>query len=130
MFSKDRPKAVILDTNMLIFSAKLPFDIAYELKKRGFETILVPSFVVSELESIASYGRPKETKFAKLALEIAKGFDRLDESAPGGEVDEKLFSLAKTGKYVIATADTPLRRRLIREGLDVVYLKDGLPVIS
>lgn len=130
MFSRDRPKSVILDTNMLIFSAKLPFDIAHELKKHGFETILVPSFVLSELESIASYGRPKERKFAKLALEIAKAFDRLDESAPGGQVDEKLFRLAKTGKYVIATADTPLRRRLIREGLDVVYLKDGLPVIS
>lgn len=130
MFSRDRPKAVILDTNMLIFSAKLPFDIAHALRKQGFETILVPSFVASELESIAAYGRPKERKFAKLALEIAKNFDRLDEPSAVGEVDEKLFSLAKTGKYVIATADTPLRRRLIREGLDVVYLKDGLPVIG
>ncbi|MBM5805398.1 MAG: hypothetical protein FJZ49_04975 [Candidatus Verstraetearchaeota archaeon] len=116
---------VILDTNILIYSASEPFDIAHQLRRVGFVKVKVPKGVVDELERISLMRTGKEQRFAKLALEIAKKFDVLKEHAPKAPIDDQLVQMAKSKGYIVATSDSPLRRRLRKEGVSVIYLKHG-----
>ncbi len=125
LFSSDRPKTVLLDTNILMYSASRPFDIEHMLNKRGITDIRVPSFVKSELECLSKGRGAKEGKFAKLALQIASAFNLFETDTRGRTVDDKLVNLAQDGSYIVATADAPLRRRLTNLDIEVIYLKDG-----
>ena len=123
--SKINTTTVILDTNILIYSAFEPFDIAHQLKRVGFVNIKVPKGVIDELERISKMRTGKEQRFAKLALEIAKRFEVLGDHAQGAQVDDQLVQMAKSRGYIVATSDSRLRRRLRKEGVSVIYLKDG-----
>ncbi len=115
---------VILDTNVLIYSASQPFDIAHSLGKRSLNSIFVPSFVLIELECLAREPT-KQGKIAALALRIASQFKTIRTGIDGKTVDDKLVNLAKDGGYIVATADSPLRRKLLAMDIPVIYLKDG-----
>lgn len=117
-----RKACVILDTNILIYSASKPLNIESELRGLGFSRILVPSFVLDELESIGG-SKDKRGKFARLALEIAKNFLNVDAAVEGRDVDDKVLHLAKSEGCAVATADAGLRRRLVSEGIPVLILK-------
>ena len=116
--------AVLLDTNILIYSASEPYDIAYQLKRLGFIDVKVPKAVIDELEGISERRTGKKQRFAKLALEIAGKFKTLKNSSEGAPVDDQLIQMAKIGEYVIATSDSQLRRRLRKEGVSIIYLKN------
>ena len=125
LFSSESPRAVILDTNILMYAASKPFDIICMLNKKGITDVRVPSFVINELEWLSKGPSAKQAKFARLALEIARSFRILSGAFYGITVDDKLLNLAKSEGYIVATADAPLRRRLTRENIEVIYLKDG-----
>ena len=115
-----------MDTNILIYSATEPFDIVYQLRILGFTSIKVPVVVLNELTRISSSGtRRKLCRFAGLALSIAKGLDKVEFRYKSGSVDDQLMRAARDEKYIIATTDAALRRRLGAEGLSVIFLKDG-----
>ena len=116
---------VILDTNILIYSAAEPYDIEFTLRKKGVFFIKVPSFVIRELEYLCSGKRTKASKLAKLALQIALRFEVMHVQVEGRDVDEKVLNLAKRHGYAVATADTMLRRRLMDAQVPVIYFKDG-----
>ncbi|MDH7555602.1 MAG: PIN domain-containing protein [Candidatus Methanosuratincola sp.] len=120
--SSDNKGLVILDTNILIYSASKPFNLESEMRRMGFSRITVPSFVLDELSSI---GRSfdKRGKFARLALQIARHFERVESEVAGADVDEKILRLAKEMGCAVATADAALRRRLSSEGIRVLLLK-------
>ncbi len=125
LFSKDAPRAVLLDTNILMYAASRPYDIVHMLNKKCITDIRVPNFVINELEWLNKGPGIKQAKFAKLALGIAKSFPVISIASDGKTVDDKLLSLAKSGNYIVATADAPLKRRLVSEGIEVIYLKDS-----
>ncbi len=87
-------------------------------------SVLVPSFVIAELECLAR-GARKKSKTAALALRIASQFRIIRTNVDGRTVDDKLTNLAKEGGYIVATADSPLRRKLLAMDIPVIYLKDG-----
>jgi rRNA-processing protein FCF1 len=120
----DKP-AVILDTNILIYSASEPFDLAHQLMIMGFTRVLVPSSVLWELEAICQGKSRKLAKFAKLALRIATAFERIDLQPAKPSVDEEIINVAKTEGHMVATSDGAMRRRLRATGITVLYLKDG-----
>jgi len=124
LFSRVVTPAVLLDTNILIYSASEPYDIAYQLKRLGFIDVKVPKAVMEELEGISERRTGKKQRFAKLALEIAGKFKTLWNSNEGAPVDDQLIQMAKIGGYVIATSDSQLRRRLRKEGVSIIYLKN------
>ncbi|MEM2058645.1 MAG: hypothetical protein QXO76_10395 [Thermoproteota archaeon] len=127
MSSRTKPKEtipVLLDTNVLMYSASEPFEIRSQLERLGFKNIIVTEGVRRELERLAGSGHAKEKKFAKLSLEIAKKFETLPDPPIGGSVDDQLLYLSKECGYIVATSDTSLRRRLKREGLPVIYIKN------
>jgi rRNA-processing protein FCF1 len=115
---------VLLDTNMLIYSASEPFEIRSQLERLGFKNIIVTEGVKRELERLAQVGRTKEKKFAKLSLEIAKKFGTMPDPPITGSVDDQLVYISKQHGYIVATSDASLRRRLKREGLPVIYIKN------
>ncbi len=121
--SSDSRRLVILDTNILIYSASKPFNLESEMRQIGFTQIVVPSFVLDELQCIGR-GADKRGRFARLAIRIAQGFIRLDAHVEGSDVDEKILRLAKEKRCAVATADSALRRRLISDGIRVLLLKD------
>lgn len=115
---------VLLDTNVLMYSASEPFEIKGQLERLGFKKIIVTEGVRRELERLAGSGRAKEKKFAKLSLEIAKRFGTMPDPPVGGEVDDQLLYISKEYGYIVATSDASLRRRLKKEGLPVIYIKN------
>lgn len=126
-FNKPRLKdtvPVLLDTNILMYSASEPFDIAYQLEELGFKNIVVTEGVRRELDRLAQKGRKKERRFAKLSLEISSKFKVVPDPPLVGSVDDQLLEMAKKNGYIVATSDTRLKRRLKREGLPVIYLKN------
>jgi rRNA-processing protein FCF1 len=114
---------VILDTNILIYSAKEPFDIENQLTLSGFLDIRVPSVVLDELKHI-SMKRDKTGRFAALALEIAKRFKVLPSDSHD-PADDQLISAARESHFMVATSDASMKRRLKAEGLPVIFLKNG-----
>lgn len=124
-FNDGNRLAVILDTNILIYSASKPFDLAHQLKVMGFSRVYVPSSVLWELESISHGKSRKLGRFAKLAMNIASSFDRIDLRPAKPSVDEEICAAAKSEGHVVATSDAAMRRRLRATGITVLYLKDG-----
>lgn len=119
-------RIVLLDTNILIYSAERPFDIEQQLNAAGFSNIKVPQVVLDELEKISLRGgRRKVCRFAKLALEIAKRFEIIRFKSDAGDADSQLIHAAMDTRYIVATADAAVRRRLRLEGLPVIFPKDG-----
>lgn len=122
MSSSSEP-GILLDTNILIYSASKPFNIGNEMSRLGYRKIYVPSFVIEELKSIGQ-SKDKRGRFARLAIEIARGFSWLDADAEGKDVDEKILNLAKEKGFAVATADSHLRRALLKSGVRTFLLKD------
>jgi rRNA-processing protein FCF1 len=124
-FNESRRPAVLLDTNILIYSASEPFDLAHQLKIMGFTRVLVPSSVLWELEAI-SHGKSKKLgRFAKLAIKIASSFERIDLRPAKPSVDEEIIAAAKNEGHTVATSDTAMRRKLVAYGITALYLKEG-----
>ncbi|MGC8936056.1 MAG: PIN domain-containing protein [Candidatus Methanomethylicaceae archaeon] len=115
---------VLLDTNILLYSVSEPFEIKSQIEKIGFKKIVITEGVKRELERIANSGRTKEKKFAKLSLEIANRFEVLPDPLIGGTVDDQLLYLSKNYGYIVATSDALLRKRLRKEGLPVIFIKN------
>jgi len=123
--NESRRPAVLLDTNILIYSASEPFDIMHQLKVMGFTRVLVPSSVLWELEAISNGRSKKLGRFAKLAIKIASSFERIDLCPAKPSVDEEIVAAAKTEGLTVATSDTAMRRKLRAASITILYLKDG-----
>jgi rRNA-processing protein FCF1 len=48
----------------------------------------------------------------------------LRDSNGEAPVDDQLIQMAKRGEYIVATSDSQLRRRLRKEGVSIIYLKN------
>lgn len=90
-----------------------------EIMDFGHE-IAVPQAVIEELRSIAERGKPKEKRKAALALKLAARFSTEPSKNKSG--DEELFELSGKNS-IICTNDAKLRRRIIKKGGNVIYLK-------
>jgi rRNA-processing protein FCF1 len=60
-----------------------------------------------------------------LALEIAKRFNRLEYNPLGAEeMDDVIMRAAKDFNAIVATNDGELRKRLVRAGAPVLFLRE------
>jgi rRNA-processing protein FCF1 len=123
--SKTEAATVLLDANILIYSASRPFDISYQLRAAGFSRIKVPAVVLRELKRLASHGTKKVSRFATLALEISKSFDIAELPFDEMSADDQLVRAATEMRCVVATTDATMRRRLRIGGSSVIFLKNG-----
>ncbi len=134
-------KKVIVDTNALLIPGEFGVDIFEELERLGYEHIIVPEAVLSELDRLRQ--RPdlkgKEKRAAKIGyslvlkyvheehdgcmVTINKEEDEEESEGRKRDVDELIVKLALKLKAAVLTSDEPLRRKLSEAGVATVYLR-------
>ena len=132
-------REVIIDTNALFIPAQFHVDIFSELERLGYTRALVPREVMCELERVRRKLRGRHRVAAELALELLRRYNaegrllvvEVEECSPedaadlsAASVDEALIRLAKRRGAAVLTNDSKLRRKLLKEGVTVVYLRE------
>ncbi|HEV7887281.1 MAG TPA: PIN domain-containing protein [Acidimicrobiales bacterium] len=130
--------AVLLDSSAIIDGRLL------SLAKSGFlrDPLLIPPFVLDEIQGIADAQDPTRRRRGRRALEVLDAVRNLpgmevhvldDEVPEHNEVDAKLVALAKRLRVSLLTLDEPLQRIAELQGvrcLSLQRLTDGLrPVV-
>jgi uncharacterized protein YacL len=134
----DGGDAVLLDSSAVIDGRLL------SLAKSGFlrDPLLIPPFVLDEIQGIADAQDPQRRRRGRRALEVLEAVKQLpgmevhvldDEVPEHTEVDAKLVALAKRLRVRLLTLDEPLQRIAELQGvrcLSLRHLTDGLrPVV-
>lgn len=122
------PKPMLLDTSALIDGRVV------ELVATGAVQVplIVPAFVLSELQLLGDRGDKLQRAKSKRGLETVSRLQRggradvsIDESAvPGVGVDQMLLELARLQSATIVTTDAGLARVAAVQGLSVLNLHD------
>jgi len=119
---------VILDSNFLMLFGTFRGDLFRELDNivgRRVEKIILKS-VYDELQKISLIGNSKTRKQALAALKIIdmKESKLVDIKLKQLEtVDELIIRVAEMWKCMVATNDGELRKKLIKIGVPVIYLR-------
>jgi len=122
---KPRGIPVLLDSSFLLIPLEEGVDIYSELERLlGLPRCLVPKPVLEELKRLRDAASPSEARRINLALRMAERCETLNVELLEGEgVDDLLLRLAREMRCPVATKDGELRRRLRREGIPVIYLR-------
>jgi len=117
---------VILDANFLFIPSQFHVDIFEELTKlldQKFDLILLlPTY--QEIQRIAEKGSPKMRKLASLALNLAENCSIVNvETHPEESHDELIVRVAKEWGCPVATNDRELRKRLRKENVPTIFLR-------
>lgn len=113
-------RKVIIDTNGLMIPGQFGVDIFSELERLGFDSYLVPSASVRELEKIYSAGG-KGRAAAKIALSL---LDRCVIIEKNGFTDDIIINMAIEMNAAVLTSDIELKKRLCSKGVTIVYLRE------
>jgi len=120
------PIKVILDSNFLFIPLEFKVDIFEELMKllnQNFDPILL-SPTHRELLRIAEQGSPKMRKLASLALKLAEKCRLVQVEPLSGEThDDVIVRVAKEWVCPVATNDRELRKRLRKEKVPTIFLR-------
>ena len=119
--------AVLVDTSAVIDGRLLP------LVRSGFlrDALLIPPFVLDELQTIADAQDPIRRRKGRRALELLDALRQfpgmtvhvLDDEVPEhDQVDAKLIALAKRLRVCLLTVDEPLQRVAELQGVRVLSL--------
>jgi len=112
---------VIIDTNGMMIPGQFGIDIFSELERLGFDSYIVPSASVKELEKIVTKARGRNKTAAKIALSLLDKCTLIDKN---GFADDVIIDLAIDMKAAVLTNDTELKKRLCSKGVTNVYLRD------
>lgn len=125
---KSSKNGVILDSCALIDGRII------ELAKIGFlpDIIIIPSFILQELQLLADGKDNVKRERARFGLQIAKTLQQLesltvaiDQTQPNKPTtDEKLVTLAKSLKYKLFTTDYNLNQVASIEGVEVLNINE------
>jgi hypothetical protein len=114
---------VLVDTSFIMGIAQRTIkDISSIEIEVGKIDFLIPDVVLNELRLMASK-HDKKGRLAKLALEIAENWSKLNTSYKLNNVDEVIERVAKEHGFIVATLDSKLKRRLIRKGIQIITLR-------
>lgn len=117
---------IIIDSNFLFVPAQLKLDIfegLMNLLNQNYESIVL-STTIDELRSIVERGAPKLRKQAEMALKLAEKCSLVSVDRKTGETnDEVIVRVAKQRKWLVATNDSELRKRLRNISVPVVYVR-------
>ena len=121
------PINVIVDTNFLLLPAQHRIDIFEELSKliNRKVKVIVPLPVFNEILNLKNSNKPLLSKQAALAITIIQGKTIIDDTKMCAKenVDDFIVRLASEKKCLVATNDVSLRRRLRKENIPVIFLR-------
>ena len=114
---------VILDTSFIIQCIDEKGDILNQLEQTTSLPILIPESVINELKRLTKAIGKKGNK-ALLALKLAKRYKVIRSTT--SNVDEDIINLSRNSKFIVATTDSKIRRKLKFHNILTIYLsKDG-----
>ena len=114
----------LLDTNFLLIPGKSKVDVFAELRRFGKPELYTIDLVVEELKKLAS-GRGRDSRSARLALELIGKKDVGVLKSCAANADLELERLASERDFAVCTQDRALQERLRREGVVVIFLRQG-----
>jgi len=121
------PTYVIVDTNFLLLPAQRRIDIFEELGRliNRKVKVIVPLPVLNELLKLKEIGKPLISKQASLAITMIQEKTVVDNTKRliKETVDDFIIRLAREKKCLVATNDVSLRRRLRKENISVIFLR-------
>ncbi len=112
---------VIIDTNAMMIPGLFGVDIFSELNRLGFDSFIVLSSCVRELEKIYAHGKGKNKKAARIALSL---LDRCKVIERNKDADDAIIDTAVEINAAVLTNDKELKKRLCSKGITTVYLRE------
>lgn len=121
---------IILDTNVFLVPGKFKVDVFEEFDRivdKDYELITIEP-VVRELKKI-SQGNGKDAKSARIGLKFIKSKNIKVLKTKEKYTDKAILGLSKSflekgKKCAVATLDKELKQELIRQGSEVIYLRN------
>ena len=124
--SKEPKIKVILDANFLFVPTQFNLDIFEELTNllnQRFEPILLSS-TQKELKRLATSKSNKIRKQAEFGLQLVEKCRVISvEKRPLETYDDVIVRVATEWKYIVATNDQKLKKRLKNLGVSVIFLR-------
>ena len=117
----------MLDTNFLLIPAQFGVDIFQEFDRlvtQKFELLIIND-VIEELNELATISI-KRKKEVQIAFELAKRCKILETNIPEvklDDTDDAIFHHAVSKKWIVATNDRKLRKKLRTHQIPVIYLR-------
>jgi rRNA-processing protein FCF1 len=123
---------VLCDTSFLMVLVSKPIKnverVEHEL---GVLEFTVPDMVIEELKRLEAKAGPKRSTLARTALALAQTRFKAVQVPRAVHVDDSIVEYATEKKCAVATIDTNLRRRLIRNEVLVITLsRDRLTIAN
>ena len=116
---------VLLDTSFIMMAIDLSKDLFSQLSQLlGSVELVVTSKVIEELEKMRGKEGYKSRK-ANLALKIIRNF-KIIPVEKSISTDQSILKLALKEKFIVATTDSDLIKKLKKLGIPVIYVKDGI----
>lgn len=119
-------RVVLLDSNFLFIPFRFRVDIFEELNRiiGGNVRCVVTTPILDELERIRSDAKPSFKKEIEFALGLVNRCELISDSLDTGEtVDDSIVRVASEMRCMVATNDADLRRRLRKDGIPVIFLR-------
>ena len=123
---KNNYKKILLDTNFLLIPYQFKVDIFAQIDRiMHFQyKIFVLDKSVEELKKVIKEQKGKSKDAAKIALKLVAikniGIIRTESDK---KTDDAIVELSRKDKYIVATQDKDLKRRLIDHGIEVIVLR-------
>jgi len=122
---------ILVDTNVLVYSAKNGFDLFSELKNFGATNILIPKKVVEELDQLSkNASKGSDKRAAKLAMQIINYSEIKLIEIDSGHTDDAIISYSKKNNNIVLTNDSDLKKRLTSENIKVLTLSNNKKLIT
>ena|SRR3989338_10176967 len=114
---------VLIDTNMFMVPGKYKVDIFSQLKGLGKTEFYTLDSVVNELERLSERDISKDSRNAKLGLQLIEKYKVSILRTPKNtkHTDDAIIKSAKGA--AVCTQDKKLMLRLRREGTEIIYLR-------
>ncbi|RDD53241.1 MAG: hypothetical protein BA066_05455 [Candidatus Korarchaeota archaeon NZ13-K] len=114
-------RRLLLDASFLMALTELTLSMEDLLALYPRAELLTTASVVEELRSAG--------RRARVALEVLRSYGVKILSSESDDADDDLLRCAKRMGCAVATLDLELRRRLLKEGITVIYLRAGKKLV-
>ncbi len=120
---------VLLDTNFLFLPFQHRIDIFEEIPRLigGHVQFLILPQVLKELKWLETHGTLKERNTAKSALlmlnQHCQMVENLSQELQVLDADNALLRYARESNAIVATNDSELRRKLLKQGSRAIFLR-------
>jgi len=115
---------ILIDTNFFLIPGRFGVDFIKELERFGKPELFTLDIVMKELQMLAD-GKGKDSRDARLGIEIIQKKSIGILEAKGKSVDEEIERVSAERGFVVCTQDKELQNRLRNEEIEVIFLRQG-----